>query len=272
MTPWLSRRPAPPLDGFIASLWTSERPAGLPHAREWNLPTGRADLVLPLDRPALRRFDRPDDATGHWLAGGVLQGAMQQPTLRDTATASVVVGVHFQPGGLAGLFDEPADALAGHSLALDALWPGWADGLRAQVARAGALHDPPARLQILEQALRRRWRHGQAPDPLLAWALPRLEAGVPVGALQRHTGLSPTTFIRRFRAACGLTPVQHRGLRRFQAALAAGHAGLAWAEAAHDSGYADQAHLGREFRRLALHTPGQVRAAATGWAQHLACR
>lgn len=271
MAGWLQRPPAPPLDACVARLWTSERPAGLPHAREWNLPTGLADLVVPLDRPALRRFHGADDAHGHWLAGGVLQGPMLAPTLRDTASASVVVGVQFRPGGLPALLGLPADALAGRTVALDDLWPGWADALRTRVDAAGALHDAAARLRCLEQALGAAWPLPATPDPLVAWALPRLQAGAAVGALQRQAGVSPTTFIRRMRAACGLAPAELRALQRLQAALRAGHAGLAWADVAADCGYADQAHLGREFRRLAGHTPGQVRRLGTAWPSHLAC-
>jgi pantoate kinase len=53
--PYASRRPAPPLDAFIETLWTSERAAPAAHAREWNLPTGRADVVVPLTQGALLR-------------------------------------------------------------------------------------------------------------------------------------------------------------------------------------------------------------------------
>ena len=268
---WLQRPPAAPLAACITSLWTSARPAGLAHGREWNLPTGHADLVVPLDRPALRRYAGAEDAQGHWLAGGVLQGAMLAPTLRDTATASTVVGVVFRPGGLPALLGLPADALAGRTLALDTLWPGWADRLRDHVAQAGLLHDPAGRLRCLEQALLDLCPQPATPDALVAWALPQLQAGVPVGALQRQAGVSPTTFIRRFRLACGLAPAEWRALQRLQAALQAGQAGLAWAAVAADCGFADQAHLGREFKRLAGHTPGQVRRLATAWPSHLAC-
>jgi hypothetical protein len=111
---WLSRTPASPLDLFFDTLWTSARPAGLDHRREWALPTGRADLVVPLDRPAVHRYADATDATGHWLAGGVLQGAMERPTLRDTGCASVVVGAHCLPHGLPALWPGSAAALCGH--------------------------------------------------------------------------------------------------------------------------------------------------------------
>jgi hypothetical protein len=77
-----SRRPARPLDAFIETLWTSERATAAAHAREWNLPTGRADLVVPLTQGALHRFAGRGDAAGCWFAGGVLQGGGARPCQR----------------------------------------------------------------------------------------------------------------------------------------------------------------------------------------------
>ena len=276
---YVGQAPAAPLNAFVALLWTSARPAGLLHAREWNLPTGRADLVLPLDRPALRRFDPAGDAQGRWLAGGVLQGAMDRPTLRDTASASIVVGAQFHAAGLAGLLGMPADELAGRSLALDDVWPGWAARLRQCVLDSGALHQPQQRLAWLQQGLLQRLAGsgraempGQTPstDPMVLWALKQLADGQPVGAVQRASGCSPTTFIRRFRAATGLAPQRHLALLRFNAALALAHQGQRWVDVAADAGYADQAHLSRELRRFAGVSPVRLRAQGTPWTHHLA--
>lgn len=268
---WLSRPAPPPLDVFIARLWTHTRPAGLAHAREWGLPSGHADLVVPLDRLHVQRYADAQDGHGSRLAGGVLQGAMRRPTLRDTSQPSVVVGAHFRAAGLCALWPGPADALAGQTLALDALWPGWSDRLRDRIHQTGALHQPLRRLELLAQALRERLLHTAPPDTMVLWALERLHLGQPVGAVQRASGWAPASFIRRFRAACGLTPQQYLAVRRFQQAQHAGHAGMAWGDAAQAAGYADQAHLVREYRRHAGLPPGQARRAATGWAAHLAC-
>lgn len=269
---YATRRPAAPLSLFIDTLWTSERRAGLPHAREWNLPTGCADLIVPLSQPALRRFAGIDDTVGHWLAGGVLQGAQQQATLRDTSGALAVVGVHFRPGGLAAFVDAPADDFSDREVAVDDLWPGAADALRAHLSARGHPLPPADRLDRLERWLKQRLRRQEPADAMAHWAWQRLATGLDsVGTVQRASGCSPARFIERYRTACGLTPKRHATLLRFNRALARPR-DEAWSLAAAEAGYADQAHLVREFRRFAGLTPGQYRRDATAFVSHVACR
>lgn len=269
----VTRRVAPPLAAFVDYLWARERPA-LPHAREWGLPGTGADIIAPLGgADALRRFDGLDDAIGHRYAGGIVQGARERPFLRDTSRASTVVGVHLRPGGLAAFTAEPLDRLTDHVIGLADWWGrSFVAELRERLMqrRGGAA----AQLALLETLLLRRLRPMRA-DPFAAWAIERLRCPrTSVGDVQRASGLSPGTFIRRFRAATGLAPKRYRELQRFNAAATRGHAhpDAAWAEIACDSGYADQAHLAREFRRFAGTTPGRYRRDATPYAMHLAAR
>lgn len=273
-----SRRPAAPLDAFIEQLWTSERTAPAAHPREWNLPTGRADLVVPLTQGALHRFAGRDDMAGTWHAGGVLQGAHDRPTLRDTATPLAVVGAHFRPGGLAGFVAAPAHELSGQAWALDSLWPGFAARLQDRLLAGGRLASPAQRLDALEAALRRLLRPSAASDPWVGWAVSAL-AATPnaVGAVQRASGCSPTRFIARYRAACGFAPKRHAALMRFNALVQAAGGAVsadvpAWILAASDAGYSDQAHMNRDFRRFAGLAPGEYRRAATAFPSHVACR
>jgi AraC-like DNA-binding protein len=274
---YASRRPAPPLDAFIETLWMSERSAPAGHAREWNLPTGRADLVVPLTQGALHRFAGRDDVAGSWHAGGLLQGAYDRPTLRDTSTPLAVVGAHFRPGGLAGFVAAPAHELSSEAWALDSLWPGFAASLQDTLVAGGRLAPAVQRLDLLEASLRRLLRPAAAPDPWVGWAVRHLAAAPNrVGDVQRASGCSPARFIARYRAACGLAPKRHAALMRFNALLqAAGGvvpgAAPAWAMAASDAGYADQAHMNREFHRFAGLAPGEYRRAATAFPNHVAC-
>jgi AraC-like DNA-binding protein len=281
-----SRRPAPPLDAFIETVWTSARDAPAAHPREWNLPTGCADLIVPLSQGALHRFAGRDDIAGHWHAGGVLQGAHEQPTLRDTATPLAVVGAHFRPGGLAGFVAAPAHELSDEAWSLDSLWPGFSAQLQERLLAGGRLAPAPRRLDVLEESLRRLLRPAAVPDPWVGWAVTQLSA-MPnhVGQVQRASGCSPSRFIERYRAACGLAPKRHAALMRFNALLQAAGGlrppavpervaadGLAWAQAASEAGYADQPHMSREFRRFAGLTPGDYRRSATAYPNHVACR
>lgn len=86
--------PPPPLSRHVERLWASRREA-LPHALEWLLPSGRADLVIPLHDEAVLRIEAGAVLR---LRGGVFQGASDGPRLRATGGADVV-GVRFRPGG-----------------------------------------------------------------------------------------------------------------------------------------------------------------------------
>jgi AraC-like DNA-binding protein len=73
-------------------------------------------------------------------------------------------------------------------------------------------------------------------------------------------GMSERTLRRRFEAAFGYGPKTLDRILRFQRFLTSRH-GLEARTTAHRAaaaGYADQSHLVRECRRLALCTPGQL--------------
>lgn len=77
-------RPGAALAPFVQTFWVSRREA-LPHSLEWMLPSGCADLVIPLhDDAELRapagRIER--------LCGGVFQGACDAALLRAPGGAS----------------------------------------------------------------------------------------------------------------------------------------------------------------------------------------
>jgi hypothetical protein len=85
-------RPAPTLAPYVDCLWYSAR-AALPHARERTLPTGCADIVVPLLQEALVRYDTAEHGPEHGperrLRGAVVQGASDRFSLRGTTGPSV---------------------------------------------------------------------------------------------------------------------------------------------------------------------------------------
>jgi AraC-like DNA-binding protein len=267
----VERRPAPPLAAYVERLWCSARPA-LPHAREWGLPGVHGDIVVPLSADALWRFDGIDDRRGEPFRGGLVQGARERPVLRDTSRASVAVGVQFRPGGLAAFFDEPADAFTDRAVALPDVWGGCAHELRERLLACG--DDAQARLALFEALLLRRLRD-RADDAMAVWAIERFaHRQTTVRGVQRASGCAPQTFIRRFAAATGLKPKRYCELLRFGDAVVRGHASPApaWADVAAQAGYADQAHLSREFRRFAGLSPTRWKRDATAFAMHVAAR
>lgn len=259
--------PRGPLAHHVERLWASRREA-LPHGLEWLLPSGRADLVIPLHDDAVLRVVK-----GHVLRlrGGVFQGASDAPVLRATGGAADVVGVQFRPGGAAALLGAAAieAGQAGDGgVALADLPGGWA----ALRERLGAEPEPPRRLALLAAALEARAREA-GPDRLVATVLAALHASpeLPrIDSLRALAGLGPTRFIARFHAAVGLTPKRYTRVLRFNRAIEAlaGPAPPALAELALRCGYADQAHFTHEFRRLAGVPPSRYEAAAADAPRH----
>ena len=78
--------------------------------------------------------------------------------------------------------------------------------------------------------------------------------------LAGELALSERTLRRRFDAAFGYGPKKLDRILRFQRflKLLRGARNGSTADLAIEAGYADQAHLGRESRRLAVTTPQQI--------------
>ena len=270
----LLRRPAPPLDLCVQYLWAAERGA-LPHARERCLPSGRADMVIPLLQTHLVRYTDEHDLDGRRLRGGVLQGARDSCFVRGgTDLPSSVVGVHFRPGGAALLAGVPMHELANDSVTLADLWGApAADELHERLLGQPTL---AAQLQGLERSLTQRLLSATYPlDVAMLAAAHRFDAQpalARVAAVRVASGLSAQRFITRFRAAVGLSPKRYCRVRRFQAVLnvAARGGRIDWAQVALDSGYSDQPHLVHEFRRFAGMAPSTYRPLAPDHQNHVA--
>ncbi|MFO1329813.1 MAG: AraC family transcriptional regulator [Rubrivivax sp.] len=266
---YLARLPSLPLRPFVERLWTHERRGTAAASREWCLPTGVADLVLPLQGVAPLRLAGPGDAAGRRYPQGVLQGPRDQSFLRGTGGDCVVVGAQFTPAGLSALLREGAATWTGASWCASDLWPGLCDEVSQRAHPCGGLCDAQARLLALDQALRARLHPRCHLDERVAHAVAALAAGQGVGAVQRASGWSPTSFIAAYRAAVGLSPKRHADVMRLQRVLQAAGGALSWAALAADAGYADQSHLSRHFTRLTGLTPGLYRRQRTTYPHHV---
>jgi len=266
-------QPAPPLQPFVDCLWLNERGA-LPHTRERGLPTGCADIVIPLLQDDILRYDSDDDAAVRRLRGAVVQGPHDRFSLRGTEGPSSVIGVHFRPGGAAALFGDALPELRNRTVLLDELW-----GLPARELRQ-SLQDalsPAIKLQRLEAHLMRRLRGVDVPDPMVASVLAawqRDPSQARVEPAQRASGCTPARFIRRFETAVGLTPKRYARVLRFNALLPmlVRRGPRDWAEVALAGGYFDQSHLIHEFRRLGGMTPAAYEPVGPDQPTHVAMR
>ncbi len=131
----------------------------------------------------------------------------------------------------------------------------------AFAARLVAAGDDAARAVVLAELLTARAAERDGAHPAIRAAVEAIFAArgsVRIAPLARASGWGERQFERRFAREVGCTPRTLARTVRFQQLLAlvgrderVDWAGLAW-----DSGFADQAHLIREFRRFTGATPG----------------
>lgn len=253
------RAPSPRLAGAVIALTGYRETGALPlHQRE------AAPLAIPLiisfGTPfeiALSRPATASDAQGSFASG-------LHPGLVDIRSdgGAACVQVDFTPLGAARLFGGAMRDITGCMAPLEALFGPAARTLRARVAEAP---DWPARFDLVEDFCAARL--GPAPAPEIAFAWRRLAAGVPrVEAVAAEIGWSRQRLHQRMRAELGLGPKPIARMLRFHRACALARRGrTGWAGIAAEAGYADQAHLVRDFAAFAGETP-------TAWARRAALR
>lgn len=234
------RAPAEALRGSFAAVWVHRMdPAEAPPI-----------IVMP-------------DATVdlEWIGGRFrIAGPDRDPKTEHLASSDVVVGFRFHPGVAAAWLGVPLGDLVGQRIPLDDLWGARARRLAGRIhVRDGvedlvsALEDAVAAEMLPRepdrpmQAAYRLVRHGPPPEtPLVPW-------------LTRALDMSERTLRRRCDESFGYGPKTLDRILRYQRFLqladrSTGSAAILAAEA----GYADQAHLIRESRRLTGSTPHQM--------------
>ncbi len=157
-----------------------------------------------------------------------------------------VIGVRLHAGRGPGLLGVPADELRDQTLPLGALWGDRrARQLAARVTSARRLGE---------------WALATSEPDLLGRRLHALlDAGESIAGAADALGYSPRQLHRRAVPLFGYG-LQHLGrVLRLSRAVVASDFGSNWADVAAHTGYADQAHLTRDFRALAGVTPSGLR-------------
>jgi len=129
--------------------------------------------------------------------------------------------------------------------------------------RLGALGSWELRFALLDDLLTSalaRSRAQPTPEVAHAWRRLRSSCGTArISELVGESGLSHRAFVRRFRRQVGVGPKTAARILRYERATELLEAGArSVAEVAAISGYADQAHLDREFAAFAGRSPTRL--------------
>lgn len=246
----LNRYPARDvLDGLVGWFW----------AVQWSLPDGVEHAQAVLTHPSVNVTVGSAEDEPERIEAGV-HGVTRELSNRVLRRSGWTVGARMAPGGIGAFLAVPAQDVTDRVVGVDALG---LDGPEL-VAAMTRTEDEAQRVEILAGALRSSLERA-APDRVAAArdvtgvarlaetdrSLRRVEqlaaaAGIGVRSLQRlfrtHAGVSPTWVLRRYRLLDAAERVR------------AGEP-VSWAEVARELGFADQAHLVRDFRSALGQTP-----------------
>ncbi|HZF36188.1 MAG TPA: helix-turn-helix domain-containing protein [Candidatus Angelobacter sp.] len=231
-------QPVGPLASHLACTWLNALPESPPPPLQV-IPDGCVDIIW----------------TGQSLG---VAGPDTEPIFESFPACTMIVGVRFLPGAAPPWLGVPASEIVNDRLPLQEFWG--ADARRL-AARLEETRDPRAAADLMLSALVARLPRPGLFDPAarsVADAFARDEGGrVGVGDLTASLGLSERTLRRRCESAFGYGPKTLERILRFQRflRLLRRPAAPALAELAAASGFADQAHLTREVRRLGGLTP-----------------
>ncbi len=239
-------RPDPRLRGVVRSYAGYVERTGAPFGR-----LEVAGTVIPI----ILSFGPPIRVDGVRHCSFVA-GLTDRPTVTEHRGEQHGIQIDVTLLGARRLLGRPMAEIAGRVVAMGELL-GELERARERLWEAGAW---PARFAILDELLLDRLAGAPPVTAELAHAWWRLrDAGgrVPIAALARETGWSRRHLSVRFTAEVGLPPKTVARIVRFERVieLLGGGDAEGLAVAAYRCGYADQAHLNRDFRAFAGTTP-----------------
>jgi AraC-like DNA-binding protein len=184
--------------------------------------------------------------------GAAVHGVDRKIFTRRLSGVGQALGVRFRPGGFRPLYGKPIMGLNDRVVPAHLIFGQSADEACAAVLDAGA--DDAAMVAVVTRLLRGSWPPADPVVDQVAGLVGRIteDPGLRrVAQLAEVSGLPERRLQRMFADYVGVSPkwVMRRA-RLHEAALrveADGPASVDWAALATDLGYADQAHLSRDF-------------------------
>jgi AraC-like DNA-binding protein len=254
-------RPHALLSGYVDG-YSGYDMRGFPPGRHMGLPSRHLTLVVQFDAPiVLAAF--PDGSSRPQRFEALIGGFHTTPAVIEHDGNQRGVQLHVTPAGARALFGMPAGELVQTVVPLEAVWGRTATELVERLGEAGSWDDRFAAIdRVLARAAAGRVEVPAAVRPETAEAMRRLvtaDGNVDITAVASNVGWSRRHLSEQFGAEYGVSPKAMARVLRFERSkrlfIGGGRATLAAIAA--ECGYADQAHMAREWRTLAGASPTQ---------------
>lgn len=242
-TRYREHAPHPALRAHVRMLWELSGPCDDPSPQKL-FPDGAMSLWINFG-------GRISGGTEHIATGGsALLGEIRRPIEVASSGSLDIVGITFWPGHARAFLDAQLPELVNRLVADPPV-----------TLQLRGVHDaePEDRISRLQEALLEAVRPKRAPSERVLHALSLLEGVSPdIASLADSLGITTRQLERSFADELGASPKQMASLLRFRRALAAMRVSRPdFAAIALQCGYADQAHLVRDFTRYTGAPPGR---------------
>ena len=248
------------MEDAVSCLWVLEASAEPASHAEPVLPDGCPELIVQLGDPYVRASAAGEEEQPRaFVVGPTTRALWLRPTGRV-----LTLGIRFRAGRASRVLGESTVRLRDREIPLEALWGAAGRELAERLREA---RHPGQAAGLAIAALRASHaRVRRAPHAGAEWAVDQVftrRGQIAVEALARESGWSRRHLEREVVRAAGMPLRTLRRIARLQQALRLSQGGaLRWGEIAQACGYADQAHLVRDFRDLAGRAPEAHRASA----------
>ena len=236
--------------------YSGYREAGSKPVWRRELPCSFIPLIINFGEPFILRDGRASEARHLSFSAGVYTA----PVIVGSPGSAHCLQVNFSPIGALRFFGVAQSEIAGRTLALDDLLGPGSDLL---IEELQAADDWAKRFDLLDRFIARRFDHAREPHGTVqeVWrGLKRSKGAASIVGLAEVAGVSRRHLAKLFRTEIGATPKTMARILRFEHArtMAGTVPRLGWADIAYAAGYADQAHLVREFRELSGLSPSDL--------------
>ncbi len=241
-------RPDGLLRGIVSRI-TDYRETLRGHSRQRECASLTVPLVISFGEPFAIGLGR--DPTGADRAESFAAGLFAGPVVIDSFGAANCLQIDFTPLGARRFFRLPMYELAARMVPLDDVLGTDGAALREQLGNAATWR---ARIAIAERFVAGGILSGAAPSTAIRHAFERIEASggrVSASRLAQAAGWSRKHLAARFRDEIGIGPKAVARIVRVNRAVSEARCGaVGWADIAAGCGFADQAHMTREFQAL----------------------